>query len=359
MDYHRTRLSDSRSSSMYSDQSEQKPQYPLGSLAPSGSRPASRTSYTPSYMSIPRKPTPTSFEHNGRANIGAESQTRSTSTASTAVEPSSNGPPSSGPPGVLLVVVASSLHPNLLQHVETLLTRQSFSGIVLAAKQEQEAALKQLKMDTYALIGKLRREMSVETQLRESWSNAEISTLLHLATRNGASLQGVLVCPDYADSSEGLDVFELGEDVLERSWKQSVAFLHATTKAVIPQLLSRATVVLANDAAPNSRFVKTPRGPFFIVASESANSAASQIARAASDVLIRQLQSATNLKGLTVGNAESLLIPDPIVREEAKPVLEPVITNVGYDGHVQDSDFAPGESPTKLWALYNQLDNGF
>lgn len=277
-------------------------------------------------------------------------QSRNTSTASNA-----NGSVSSGPSGVLLVIAASSLHPSILRYLETILLRQAYAGIVLAARQEQEAELKQLKMDTYALIGKLRREMSIETRLQESWSQAEMTSLLDEGTRLGTGIRGVLCCPEFA-VNEVADVLHVSEHELQKSWQQSVAFVHSASKTIIPQLL--VTAKSTKDTA-NGRSVKEPRGPFFLVTSTETRASAASVTKAAVDALVQQLAAGTRSTGLTVGHAETALIPDPIKNDDLKPVLEPVITDEAYGGYVQDSAFAPGESPTKLWnmwALQEQLD---
>ena len=256
---------------------------------------------------------------------------------------------------MLLVIAANSLHPSTLQYLETILSRQNFAGIVLAARQEQEVELKQLKMDTYALIGKLRREMSVETRLQESWSQAEMSALLDEGNRLGTGIRGVLCCPEFA-VNEVTDVLNVSEHDLQKAWQSSVAFVHSASKTVIPQLLITAK---STKDTSNGRSTKEPRGPFFLVASSDSQASTSSITKAAVDALVQQLAAATRSAGLTVGHAETVLIPDPIRKDDLKPVLEPVITDVAYDGHVQDSTFAPGESPTKLWnmwALQEQLD---
>lgn len=345
-----------RTSSSASEQSEQKhpryPQYPLGGLRTNGSRPTSRAaSYTPSYMamSIPQAPAAPKGEQNGRSISVHTPQSRSASTAS-----SVNIYPTAGT-GVLFVIAASSLPPSLLQYLETILSRQTFAGIVLAARQEHEAELKQLKMDTYALIGKLRREMSVETRLRESWSPAEMTSLLQEGTRQGAGVQGVLCCPDFA-INEVADILNFSEHNLQTSWQESVAFVHAASRTLIPHLLTTAQSV---KSAANGRPSKEPRGPFFLVTTTSNPTSASAVTKAAVDALVQQLVVATESTGLLVGHAESTLIPDPIGKDNFKPQLEPMITDLDYNGHVQDSTFAAGESPTKLWnmwALQEQLD---
>ncbi|KAM3425630.1 hypothetical protein BST61_g7575 [Cercospora zeina] len=332
MDHHRARLSDGTMP---------------GSIS-SSEQPVSRTSYTPSYMSIPRKPT----EQERKTSGLADAQARNASTSSVAAEPVL----STGPPGILLVLAASGLHPSILQHLETLLTRQPFAGIVFAARREQEAGLKQLKMDTYALIGKLRREISVETQLKESWSTTDIEAIRAEATRHGAGIQGVLCCPEYADVVDNLDIFEVEDSVMEKSWRESVTFLHSAIKVTVPHLLSRVTDI---KSTASGKPAKGPQGPFFIVANSRTHTSASQIAKAASDALVHQLQAATKPKGLTVGYAENLLIPDPVRKDDTKPMLGSVITEPGYSRHAPDYDFSMGESPTKLysmWAMQEQFD---
>lgn len=344
---------DCRNSIAVSERSDEQSQYPpypntngsTTTTTTTTSRPSIRTtSYTPSYMSIPN------VQQHSRNDSVQTSQSRNASTASNA-----DGISASGPSGVVLVMVASSLHPSILRYLETILSRQTFAGIVLAARQEQEAELKQLKMDTYALIGKLRRELSVETRLQESWSQAEMAALLDEGARLGTGIRGVLCCPGFAPK-EVVDVLDVSEHELQKSWQESVSFVHSASKTIIPQLLT--TAKSAKHTA-NGKSTKEPRGPFFLVATSDTQACTSSITKAAVDALIQQLSAATRSAGLTVGHAETTLVPDPIKKDDLKPVLEPVITDVAYDSHVQDCTFAPGESPTKLWnmwALQEQLD---
>lgn len=349
MDYNRTHSGAQNgqspsTSSVYSDQSEPKPMYARSGLSAS-SRPTSRTSYTPSYMSIPRKPTPTSFDHNAAAT-----PTRS---APAAVEV-----PAEDPPGALLVLIAGAFMPAVLSHIEVLLSRQPFSTIAIAAISSQEVALKQLKMDCYALIGKLRKEMGVETYSHSKWEQSEFDDTVKQVTRNGGSIQGVLCCPELADLSEDIDVLELEEKLLHQSWKSSVAFLHSASKATIKPLLSRCK---SSSNGVNGALARQPRGPFFIVANSTTHTSLSQIAKAASDALVLQVEAAATPKGLIVGYAEAMLIPEPQQEEDRyNDQSTPSLRTDDYITNGQDSAFAAGESPTKLyamWALQDQLGN--
>lgn len=351
-----------RTSSVYSDYSEQRRPY-IEQRNGSGIR----HTYTPSYMSNhAARSSETSFD----PQASQASQASNERSAPIAVPRKPIRPPPDAPeasttaqapliaPGALLVLAADTVHSSTINQLEILLSRQSFASIVFAAHTAQEAALKQLRMDTYALLGKLQLEISIYTELRESWGQADLEAAMATVGKSGAELQGILCCPQFEDADTAdADVLALSEEQLAQSWRQSVAFVHNAAKATTERLLSRCR---PHNAKTNGVFVRAPQGPFFLVAGATSHSSASQMTKAACDALIYQLESATKSKGLTVGYAETMLVPEPKIEPPADAGNGPFLRPDRYSPVDQDVGFTPSESPTKLWNMWAlQNDIGF
>ncbi|KAF7188527.1 hypothetical protein HII31_10189 [Pseudocercospora fuligena] len=344
-----------RSSSTYSD-SSQRASYmehrnvpSLSSRPTTGSRP---TSYAPSYVSnIVRKPTPTSI-HSQEPSMrrtshpidvpGTPARPAPTPSAATDAVPQT-------PNGALLVLAVGRLHPATLTDLEILLSKQNFSSITIVAGQEHASALKQLKMDTYALIGKLRKETGVTTIINDEWRQSDIEEIIKGVTREGHAIQGVLCAPEFEHSASESSILSLDDSVLEDSLQRSLRFLHTISRSTVAHLLSRCK---PNGASINGAFHKTPQGPFFLIAGQEASSPAAQIAKSACDNLILQLAKATSTQRLAVGYTDALLIPEPKKEELSVATNGPDLRAEAYNTTAEDSIFAPGESPTKLWGMW-------
>lgn len=300
---------------------------------------SSRTPYVPSYMS----------------HVPSRSQTSSLSinvpkspayTQPVAVELPAE-PSITTPRGQLLVLAAGALHESTLSYIEMLVSRQPLSGIILVASHEHEAALKALKMDCYALIGRLSKEMSVTTHFQDQWSQADVENTVQQITKTG-EIQGVLCCPasEQSEAASG-DVLSMDANQLHQAWTRSIAFVHGATEATIEYLQSRCK----NDS---SNLLRAVPGPFFLVAAPPAYSVASQIAKVACDTFLLKLEKAA--KGINVAYAEDVLIPDPLQDEESSsnatsgPFLQPAEM---YHASQPNSEYVSPESPTKLWAAFN------
>lgn len=306
---------------------------------------ASTAPYVPSYMShIPTRSQASSL------SISVPK----TSSQPAAVELPTHELSAAAAHGQLLVLAAGVPHESTLSYIEMLVSRQSFSGIILVASHEQEAALKALKMDCFALIGRLSKAMSVTTHFQDQWSQASIQNTVQQITKTGETIQGVLCCSGHDQSdTASVDVLGMDAEQLQQAWTRSVAFVHASSEATTDLLLS-------SRQTSSGKLSRVPQGPFFLVAGSPAHSAASQIAKAACDTLIDKLERATKNQGLTVAYAEDVLIPDPVQVEDPSqatsgPFLQPAEMYSTDDQ--RDSEYAPAESPTKLWALWSDAAN--
>ena len=262
-------------------------------------------------------------------------------------------PQSSAPPapvatkrtGVLLLVLAAEVHAETVRFVETALKQRAYSSIAIIGNKEHEPPIKQLKMEMYGLVGKLGRDMGVQTHTRADGSEEALSAVVAQALNGRHGLQGVLCSLAYDDGGERSagDLLSLEQEELWRSWLGSFGFLHGVAKATLPLLRS------ARDHADDPSL--------FLVIQAAARSPIAAINKAACDTLLRQLGTASTSQGVTIDFAESVLIPEP---ESIAPTNGvPKLRTNGFASEPQESIFSPGESPTKLWNMWAlQDENG-
>ena len=318
----------SRASSMISIDSLKKPAYSeyAESTTSTGSKPIS---IPPSYMNaIPaRKPvTP---------KLNASTQP---------VElPTATSPPSVPPPmkGLLILAVAAAPHPSTVSHLEIMLKRGSYAGIIMLGHEDQEAELKQLKMSAYALLGKMSQEAGIQLELQKDWTEVLISAAISKAVKSGDPINGVLCTPAHeGNRSVGSDILALDEEALQHPWKFSAGFLQSVAKAVVPSMLS-------------SSHISRGLSRSFLVSGPTTRSPICSVYRAACDSIITLIANATAGKGVVVAYAENVIIPDP-----EPPKSNGSIHLSAKAGPIDPdiSDFAPGESPTKLWNMWALQD---
>lgn len=317
------------------------------------SRPTSHASnaapYVPSYMShVPTR------SQNSSLSINVPKSPASSQPS--AVELPANELSIGTPRGQLLVLAAGKLHDSLLSYIEMLVSRQPFSGIILIGSQAEEADLKALKMSCFALIGRLSKEMSVSVHFQDQWSKGDMETTVQQITKTGEGLQGVLCCPAFEPEGTGSrDILSMFGDQLQQALTRSVTFVEGAIHVHKDHLMERTK-------ASNSRPSRAPRGPFFLVAGASAQSAAAQIAKTACDRLISMFDAALRSSGLTIAYAEDVLVPDPVQAEEdsqatSGPFLQPAEVYDNGSHYQQDTYYTSPESPTKLWALWSGAAN--
>ena len=393
----------SRSSSIYSDASSRRfTSLPSrnGTQSSTG-RPAS---YTPSYMSgyapsyvsniqsrPPMTPEEPSYMPSNYSSFRSPPRRKpvGSSPASTrrSVSLSSSAQTTTQlPPGLLFVFIAASPHSLTTSFLELLLKRQTFSGVVIVGNKEQETAIKELKIAVYALIGRMSRELGVHTYTLETWNEASMEFIVQQATKSGATgIQGVLCTPQYdsSDASSGTDLISLSRETLQQSWDQSVGFLHAICKCMVPQLLSQSQLSEQPPPPPPlpppTESASKLHNPFLIVAGTTTDTTVTyQIAKSACDALIDFLEKSNRSQNLIVGHADVLLVQEPEPEPEPEPdrgnesnktslaekrttVLPYVATSgIGYLQEQPQQPIAPSESPTELWgmwAMQNELSD--
>ncbi|KAF2770254.1 hypothetical protein EJ03DRAFT_350590 [Teratosphaeria nubilosa] len=252
--------------------------------------------------------------------------------------------------GQLLVFVGPDLQHSTLRYVEIALQRKRFSGIAYVGSEEQAAALKQLKMDTYGVIGKLAMETGVQIQYQQGYSPDAVITAVEAVVKSAGGVHAVLCSlaystPETAAVANILDVESTG---LQIAWQGSVAFLHSVARTTIPSMIA------ASKSSPQF-------SGFLLIQESAAQDPASLLMQSSANALLRQLREAcaSASPNLDIGHAASVLVPLP----------KPIKVN-GHDhasqqddqlapGNYQpEADFNGGESPTKLysmWAMHESL----
>lgn len=136
----------------------------------------------------------------------------------------------------------------------------------------------------------------------------------------------------------------MGGEQLQAPWTSGVGFLHAVAKAAIPRMRAAGGLFAVTGATQRS-----PMATFY---------------RAACEALIELLSEDAATDGVAIVHAENVLVPEPEPeveqdrrREGGKSNGVPIPARAGA---VQngEAEFAPLESPTKLWnmwALHEQL----
>lgn len=352
-------MRDEKTSSVYStgSASTRTTGYRKSSADSSSSRP---TSYTPSYMNaVPaRKPAPPRTPLNGHSNnhSNGSTATQPIDIAASPQTPDRRTPSVNVKKGSLFLFIADAIHPSTLIYLETMLRRGAYSNIAVIGRQAQEKELKALKIQVYALLGKLSHSsVGVEVKMRETWDEKGIVDILNEAMKangSGEPVNGVLCSPVYG-GEEKAGMMDMSEEQLGVPWKNSVGFLHGVAKAAFPNMRTAAGLFAVTGPTQHS-----PISTFYKTACES---------------LIDLLAEDTATSGAAIVHAENVLVPEP--EPEPRPIshddngqqqriksMNGIQIPPQQPGPVHDQydppDFAPSESPTKLWnmwALHEQL----
>ncbi|KAK4555912.1 hypothetical protein LTR86_007132 [Recurvomyces mirabilis] len=300
---------------------------PLQARFPTGSqssRPGSkRTVLPPSFMNY--QPRPSSIASSQPMDIPrAASVATSEARSSVAVAQQ----------GALLLFVAGEPHEQTVRYVETMLKHHRYSSLSIIGSQGYEAAVKQVRVDVYGILGRLGREMSVQTHLQEAWSSAALGAMMQQA---GLEIQDVLISLAYGDAKDtGEDILALDQEQLAQSWQRSVGTLHTIAQATIPRLVERSAEL---------------EGPFrsFLILEKKSRSPAESVTKAACRSLLKQLEAQYASRSLDVNYAEKALA----LTEESVPTNghDPVFAQQ----YRTDNAFDPTGSPTKLWAMASEF----
>ncbi|KAK3067336.1 hypothetical protein LTR53_015859 [Teratosphaeriaceae sp. CCFEE 6253] len=228
--------------------------------------------------------------------------------------------------GTLLVFIVAEVHPQMVQYLQRWLKRWSVSAITVIGTHGYAAEIKQLKMDIYGVIGKLGREVGVQTHLRARLDSDEVSATV---SETGEDLRGVLCSISYNSNTTSADALGIDGPDLALAWQRSVGALHAVARATMPLLTAKG------------------RPGLFLVLESAEQSAVSAINKAACDALLDQLDATYGSSSITIDHVDRVLLPD------AEPAEQHGGVDRVPDGYYQeDSDFAASESPTKLWAMW-------
>ncbi|KAK6434785.1 hypothetical protein LTR95_009030 [Oleoguttula sp. CCFEE 5521] len=256
---------------------------------------------------------------------------------------------------VLLVVVAGRPRSDLKTYIETALQRDnSIRSIVILGNEEQQAGLKLLKMDMYALLGRIGREASIEVVLRRHWTSEDVCQKLtwslgHSDDHNTMrkELSGV-VCDLGQTGLDAADLLELNSNVFEGAWKDSVGFVHAVAHGVVS---APGSSNIHGHGQPAPDVYGRRQRPFLAVTMPSTSDAKADFYETAVRSLLDHLEQARSDAPLDIGYADQILIPEPIVEPTSKPPL--LAPTDGWND--DDGGLSGGESPTKLWAAASEM----
>jgi hypothetical protein len=132
-----------------------------------------------------------------------------------------------------------------------------------------------------------------------------------------------------------------------------VGYVHTIARTTIPLLRVAAHHAAAQTPTTSE---KTLQCPFFVTTLSPLPPKTVSIHDTALRALLNSLNTPGN-RGITFGSADVLLAPEPEpIAQEQQPAVAP--TNGWRE---QEDDFTAGESPTKMWSMWSdmqdQLDN--
>lgn len=240
--------------------------------------------------------------------------------------------------GLLLIVVTGKPIASLLSYITTLLRRGSYASIAIVGNSSHQDLLKQLKMDVYATIGRLRQEAAIYVHVRNEWTDDIIDGIIREVIEQNPNLQAVLAVPLYPNQSRPQDgILEATQDHLAHSWQTSLGLLHSVARHTL------------------RRFpVQTPRSGLFLLADEAPQSPLGIVSKGACDALIKQLAMEYETRNLVIGHAEEILVSTARTAETS--LDDPMYLPAQDDRFVNTDDFAPSESPTRLWNMWALQD---
>ena len=222
-----------------------------------------------------------------------------------------------------------------------MLKRGSYSGLVIIGNAEHEAELKQLKVNIYALLGKMSLEVGVQLELEKEWSESAVLEAVARGVKAGDIVYGALCIPAHdGDRLVDSDILTLDENQLVEPWNFSAGFLHSTAKSLLPKIRS------------NPQLQRGTAG-YFLVTGPKETNPISKLYGAACDSIIGSLAKTHASSGVTIAYAENVLVPEP----------EPVKINgklhlSAHTGPIESDidDLPPAESPTRLWNMWALQD---
>ncbi|OQN96302.1 hypothetical protein B0A48_17558 [Cryoendolithus antarcticus] len=257
---------------------------------------------------------------------------------------------------VLLVAVAGLPRSTLKTHIETALREDNGTrSIVILGNEEQQPGIKLLKMDMYALLGRIGREASVDVVLQRHWTSEDVSQRLSWSLAQSdvgghghKELAGV-ICDVAGSGMATEDIVDMDSAAFESAWKRSVGFLHAVAHGVVSSLRNSSIKSYGRPTTPNANGHRFR--PFLAVTIPSASDTNPDFYMTAVRSLLDRLGPACSDVPLDVGYADQLLLPEPTVEPVRKaPLLAPI------NGWNDDDDaLSGGESPTKLWAAASEM----
>jgi hypothetical protein len=268
--------------------------------------------------------------------------------------------------GVLFVIIDGSPSKQLESNVQVALSKgRTIAELLILGEQKHEQALKQFKVEMYGLAGSLKRELGVRVEFLEGVLNEEqLRTLLGsvLGSGNGGAVSGGdsdrkelhgVLCDLGENKEESAHILDIESAALMDRFLHSVGYVHTIARTTIPLLRVAASHTAAQTPTTSE---KTLQCPFFVTTLSPLPPKNVSIHDTALRALLNGLSTPGN-RGITFGSADVLLAPEPEpIPQEQQPAIAP--TNGWRE---QEDDFTAGESPTKMWSMWSdmqdQLDN--
>lgn len=248
----------------------------------------------------------------------------------------------------LLILIAGVPDRHILKCLEKILGQSSIDDIAIIGNSAHKTAITQLKMNTYALMGRMRLEAGIYTSMHDSLGGYRLENAIKNAIKGDGPLRGVLCCPEYspADADDGA----IDSALLESAWQTSVGFLNVASQTCLSRMKLSVDGDAESGAAYESKVSKET--PFFHVVDPSTTTYLSRVTQPACAALMDVIRESGQARGIDYGVADILSSPASRT-DSARPgtaSLPHLDTNMPHED-VALEELSP-ESPTNLWSMW-------
>nr|POE80075.1 hypothetical protein CFP56_08141 [Quercus suber] len=246
--------------------------------------------------------------------------------------------------GTVIIAIAAEPPTSTVFYLNVLLRRHTYAGVAIVGITEHAETIKQLKIDTYALAGRLKQELSITTHVHTDCEGDDVSTVLQqIVDRDGSDKLGAVLCAPEHDGMSS-DLLSLDPSEVARSWQRSVGFVHTVARSSIPRMSGVGSSAV------------------FAVLASTAHSPAALVNKAATNTLVRQLDTSyASSRGLAIGHAEQLLIPEPELEQDAAPQFDLLVCLfIRFEECITPRKRRPGDVPRVARRItYQRHQNGY
>lgn len=257
--------------------------------------------------------------------------------------------------GMTIVLYDERVFPGLLATIEALILQHSLQEIQILTRDRVET--KQLKMDCYAIAGKLRRDLAVHVmrEVDDPYENEPLEVLeSELPDSRLTSPYGFLLCASNTSSRDN-SILEGFASTWRHLDEVSTGLVFSVARYALPLLhQAHATFTPQQSQYPqtNGHPPHHATKPFFLVYAETDKPRLDSVHQIAQDALLRKLSESPNAEGVSVGYTCDHVAPLPAPKTTPPRRINVPRAIVGRNNDDDDDGEGMQGSPTKEWNLW-------